>query len=195
MSGVVCVRRRVCWRAAVAVSVKLWVRLVGVTSRSGGFGGLGALDGWGHGLDAVGRGECPLACALASSGSWFVRLPLGGARCVAGCRCLLRPVLASLRRAVLGVVVGPGQGLGGSAAGWGCCCRQVRCLWRCLACSGWVEAGAVRGGLWPAGRIGSGPGVGAYGFSGLRRQAVSSACDPGLAEGVPPVGLGRPAAG
>ena len=177
------------------VSVKLRVGLVGVTRGSGGFGRLGGFDGFGHGLGAVGRGECSSACALVSNGSWFVRLPLGGAWRIARWRCSAGSVGGSLRGAMLGVVVGPGRVSGGSAGGLGQCRRPVGCLWRGQAWLGWVRAAAARGALWPAGRIGSRPGVRASGFGGLRWQGVSSARDPGVAQEVPPVGLVGGAAG
>ena len=67
--------------------VKLPVGPVGMICGLGGFGGLGGFDGCGRGFGAVGRGGCPLACALVSSGSRFARLFLGGVRRVVRWRC------------------------------------------------------------------------------------------------------------
>ena len=63
--------------SSAPIVVKLRVGPVGAICGLGGFGGLGGFDGCGLGLVAVGRGGCPLACALVPSGSCFARMLLG----------------------------------------------------------------------------------------------------------------------
>ena len=92
----------------------------------------------------------------------------------------------SLRRAMLGGVVGRGPVPGSPAGSWGRCRWPVGCLRRGQACSGQVRAAVARAACRLAGWIGPWPGAGAAGCSGLWLQGVSSTCGLGMAYEVSP---------
>ena len=118
-----------------------------------------------------------------------VQQPLGGAPRVAQWRCSAGPMGGSLRLLRQGVGIGPCWVPAGAVGRLGHCRRPVGHHRRGRAWLGRVRAAAARGALWPAGRVGSRPGVGPSGFGSLRRQGALSARDPGVAQEVTPVAL------
>ena len=118
--------------SSTPVSVKLRVGAPGLICGFLGFCGLGAFDGFDVWFFAVSRGGCSSVCALASGGSWFMRLLLGAARRLIPCRCSAgqRALSGSLQGAMLGVVVWPGRVSGGSSGWLERCCWPVGCLRR-----------------------------------------------------------------